>query len=261
MKRFVALLALVLILAACSTGDELATSPTADTFLELESESELDTQTYGGHVGTYKVTIENLSKGQPFTPPVAVTHPRYLRLFIRGWRATQGVKEIAENGNVAPLAEGLASLEGSRFVTDTLVALGAEGDPPPILPGTSRSFEIDGRPRDVVSFVSMLICTNDGFTGKAMRLPRRVGKSYTSYAIGYDAGTELNTEDFSDIVPPCPALTGIKTDKAGTGESNPELAEGSVVKRHPNIQGGTDLLPELHGWQEPVAKITVKRID
>lgn len=257
MKRFVGFLILALILAACSTGEEPAVAPSADTFLELEGTGDLEAQYHGGPVRTYEVTVENLSEGQPFTPPVAATHPRYLRLFIRGLPATNGVKEIAENGNIAPLAEGLASLEGSRFVTDTLVAL---GDPPPILPGSSRSFEIDGRPRDIVSFVSMLICTNDGFTGAAMRLPQRLGQSYSRYAIGYDAGSEINTEDFNDIVPPCPALTGVETDKAGTGMSNPELAEGSVVKVHPNIQGGADLIPDIHAWEEPVAKVTVKRI-
>lgn len=260
MKKFIGFLALALILAACSTGEELATAPTTDTFLELEQSGELNTQYYRSPVRTYEVTVENLSKGQPFTPPVAATHPRYLRLFIRGWPATQGVKEIAENGNVAPLADGLASLKGSRFVTDSLVALGAEGDPPPILPGSSRSFEIEGRARDIVSFVSMLICTNDGFTGTAMRLPPRKGQSYSQYAIGYDAGTEVNTESFSDIVPPCPALTGVESSETGTGMSNPDLAEGSVVKVHPNIQGVDDLVPAIHAWEEPIAKITVKRI-
>jgi len=249
------ILALSLVLAACSSSSTpVASAP--DVLLEAEAPS-LDTQGYyRSRVGTYEVTISNLSNGQPFTPPVVATHPRYLRLFIRGFRTTEGVRQIAENGNVAPLAEGLAN---SRFVTDSLVALPEEGAPPPILPGDSRTFEIDGRTRDAVSFVSMLICTNDGFTGRTVRLPNRVGKSLTSYTIGYDAGTEINTEAYEDIVPPCAVLT-TGENKGGTGESNPDLAENGFTAVHPNIQGNGDLQPSIHRWNEPVAKIVIKRV-
>lgn len=247
------ILALSLVLAACSSPQAPEATNSDDTFL-TEGEASFDTQGYyQSTVATYEVTIENLSKGQPFTPPVAATHPRYLRLFIPGYRTTEGVRQIAENGNVTPLAEGLAN---SRFVTDSLVAL---GDPPPILPGASRSFEIQGRTRDAVSFVSMLICTNDGFTGKTVSLPNRIGQERVTYTRGYDAGTEINTEAYEDIVPPCAQIT-IGEDKGGTGASNPDLAENSVTKFHRNIQGNGDLVKSIHRWQEPVGKITIKRI-
>ena len=42
---------------------------------------------------------------------------------------------------------------------------------------------------------------------------------------GYDAGTELNTEDFADIVPPCQGLIGVSSEDGGTGMSDPSLAE------------------------------------
>ena len=251
-------LALVLVLAACSPSEETPSTVT-DGIFEMEEGQELAASSYTrGRMGTYEVTIENLSEGQPFTPPVAATHPFYLRLFITGRPTTNGVKEIAENGNVMPLAEGLAN---SRLVTDSVVALPSEeGAPPPILPGAKRTFELEGGTRgDVISFVSMLICTNDGFTGRTVRLPRRVGQTVRSYAIGYDAGTEKNTEAFEDIVPPCSMIT-LGEDNGGTGESNPALAENSVTKRHRNIQGNADLQKGLHGWDEPVAKIYIKRI-
>jgi hypothetical protein len=57
-----------------------------------------------------------------------------------------------------------------------------------------------------LSLASMLICTNDGFTGvDSLRLPRDVGDAVVVRSAGYDAGTEQNTEDFADIVPPCQA--------------------------------------------------------
>ena len=73
------------------------------------------------------------------------------------------------------------------------------------------TFDIDGGPgAKWLSYASMLICTNDGFTGAdGLRLPKRVGAAVSATSYAYDAGTEINTEYFGDIVPPCPALTGV----------------------------------------------------
>jgi len=112
-----------------------------------------------------------------------------------------------------------------------------------------------------LSFATMLICTNDGFTGaNGLKLPKRVGESVTVSTNAYDAGTELNTEDFADIVPPCQGLIGVSSGEAGTGASNPALAEDGVIHHHAGIAGGSDLLPNVHGWTDPVARITVTAI-
>ena len=78
---------------------------------------------------------------------------------------------------------------------------------------------------------------------------------------GYDAGTEVNTEDFADLVPPCPALLGLTSEKPGTGETDPALAEGGVITHHSGITGGVDLDPGVSGWRNPVAKITITRVN
>ncbi|MGI9625943.1 MAG: spondin domain-containing protein [Longimicrobiales bacterium] len=201
----------------------------------------------------YEVTIYNLTDGQPMTPPLMGTHKRGLRAFRPGARASEGVKEIAENGNLAPLQ---MAWESNPKVNEVVVGPGA------VLPGASLSFTIEGdRRANRVSWVSMLICSNDGFTGlRGLRLPRKVGDYRLRYVRGYDAGTEKNTESFSDIVPPCPVLTGIDTDEMGTGMSNPDLKEGGKVRRHRGIKGRDDLIPDLHGWKGPVAKVVIKRI-
>lgn len=103
---------------------------------------------------------------------------------------------------------------------------------------------------------------NDGFTGVAGgRLPKHVGDTETIETNAYDAGTELNTEDFADLVPPCPMLTGVESDEPGTGMSNPALAENGVIHAHEGILGIADLDPELHGWTDPVARIEVTRVN
>ena len=216
-----------------------------------------------GHAGfgpaataTYQVTIKNLTaEGQPLTPPLAVTHRQPMSLFTVGEAASFELKEIAENGN---LAEMLALLGDAFHVADFTVAAGS---PPPLLPGGSITFDLSAdRGAQYLSFVSMLICTNDGFTGvDGLRLPVHLGGTVEATAGAYDAGTEVNTEDFADMVPPCPALTGVETDDAGTGASDPDLAENGVIHHHQGIQGVADLLPELHGWTDPVIWIEVKR--
>jgi hypothetical protein len=203
----------------------------------------------------YDVTIENLTSGQPFTPPVVATHRPATGIFQVGKAASFELKEIAENGNLDPLIE---ALQDDKHVADYTVAA---GDPPPLLPGQNISFSITAeRGAKYLSFASMLICTNDGFTGAdTQRLPKKVGDVVDFETDGYDAGTEINTEDFADIVPPCQGLVGVSSDDAGTGMSNPDLAEDEVIRHHPGIQGGNDLIPTIHRWTDPVARVIIER--
>ncbi len=212
----------------------------------------------------YRVKITVRAAGQPLTPPLVATHRRSFDVFDVGDRARRGVREIAENGNLAPLQ---ARLERSRRVADVFAA-----DAPlvgPTLPGAamfdrSVTFRIKAdRGAKRLSWVSMLICTNDGFTGvDGLRLPRHVGDRVTERTAGYDAGSEVNTEDFADIVPPCQGLTLPAPVEPGSGMSNPALAEGGVITHHAGVVGGVDLDPALHGWDTsaPVAKIKVVRV-
>jgi Spondin_N len=211
----------------------------------------------------YEVTITNLTSGQPLTPPAVAAHRRPYSPFTVGRPASFGVKEIAENGNLAPL---LAEFAANPFVSQSLAAPGGPLVPAG-LPGSAMfdnttTFTITtGHGANFLSFVSMLICTNDGFTGvSGLRLPKRVGDSLSVTTNAYDAGTEINTEDFADMVPPCQGLVGVSSGEPGTGMSNPALAEGGVIHHHPGIAGGSDLIPAVHGWTDPVARITVEAI-
>jgi hypothetical protein len=213
----------------------------------------------------YEVTITNLTSGQPLTPPVVATHRGRHAVFEVGEPASVGVREIAENGNSAPL---LAFLDADplnqfdAFAESTSGPLVPPGVPGDAMFAQSVTLTLDGGKAKRLSFVSMLICTNDGFTGSdSLRLPREVGKSVTRQTNGYDAGTEINTEDYADIVPPCQALIGDSSGEPGTGVSDPALAEGGVIHHHPGIEGGSDLKPGIHGWSDPVARIEVERTE
>ena len=209
-----------------------------------------------GPEGTYLVTVENLTSGQPFTPPVAATHRGGTSVFAVGASASPGIQGVAENGDVPGL---VAELGADAKVGDIVVGDAAG----PVLPGQAVSFAITSeRGHRFVSLASMLICTNDGFTGvDRLRLPGAPGTSTVVEAGAYDAGTEVNTEDFDDLVPPCGPLTGVDSGGAGTGMSNPALAQGGVIAPHGGIAGVADLVPGVHDWADPVARITVTRID
>lgn len=207
----------------------------------------------------YEVTITNNTAGQPLTPPVAVTHNRRADLYTVGEAASAAIQGLAENGDVPGLVGALA---GSGAIRDLVVTASPEG-PPPILPGNDVTFKIytSRRGGNLISIASMLICTNDGFTGiDSIRLPRAVGDVVDVDTRGYDAGTELNTELFADMVPPCGPLTGVDSAGQGTGATNPALAENGVITVHGGIAGGGDLDPALHGWEDPAASVSIVRV-
>jgi hypothetical protein len=214
---------------------------------------------------TFEVTFTDLTSGQPLTPAVAATHRGRNELFRVGDRASFGLKEIAENGNNAPMLSRLAS-DGD--VSDSIEAPGGPlvpaGTPGDAMFGQSTTFTLTtDRGANRLSLAAMLICTNDGFTGvNSLGLPRRVGESVTVETAAYDAGTEANTEDFADMVPPCQALIG-GTGEPGTGQSDPALAQNDVIRHHAGITGRRDLIPGVHGWDvnAPVARITVTATD
>lgn len=230
----------------------------SDALTDADSDSSLEapSSTYE-NVAEYEVAVRNISSGQPFTPPLTVTHNAYADLYTVGSTASFGIKEIAENGNLDPLVNALSN---NPNIGDLVVAVA--GNPPPVMPGQTVKFRITApEGNDYLSFASMLICTNDGFTGlDAVKLPKYVGQEAGYGLRGYDAGTEINTEDFADIVPPCQGLVGISSDDAGTGASNPALAENGVITVHSNVQGGDDLVPGVHGWNDPVGKVRIRRI-
>lgn len=207
---------------------------------------------------TYKVTITNLTHGQPLTPPLVATHREGVHIFTEGEAAGSELQQVAENGNLDPLKEALSN---NMEVSEVVVAVA--GEPPPLLPGDSVTFTIHGsEDAQFLSFVAMLICTNDGFTGlNAVRLPDDMDNTVTVKSNSYDAGTEMNTENFADLVPPCPALTNVESMVEGTGQSNPDLAEGGVISTHAGIQGSADLDAMTHGWTDPVAEVTIERVE
>lgn len=208
----------------------------------------------------YEVTIENLATGQPLSPPVAATHRNSASLFNVGELASPEIEAIAEDGDAGPAAALLAGLPQ----TTQVVALGAPLTPHGTQVGDftdTAVFEIWARPGDRLSLATMLICTNDGFTGLDRgHLPYHGSAMF--YAHAYDAGTEENTEMSTDIVDPCSALgpVPLNGDPNGNEDAAVDSMPHTAIHMHPGISGSGDLLP-AHEWNGPIARITVERLD
>lgn len=210
---------------------------------------------------TYRVTITNLAPGQPLTPPVVVLHNDKTSIVQAGAPASEGIGQLAENGNPQVLVDALA--------TDENVGAVVVGEHPIVSGGIPGAAEVPsfatievsgGKGVNRISLASMLICSNDGFSiAHDQKLPKKVGQKSVFYTDAYDAGTEINTEAFADLVPPCQPLVGIAGDAEGTGASNPDLAENGVITPHAGTAGSADLDATAHAVAARPAVVIVER--
>ncbi len=205
----------------------------------------------------YRVTVENLTTGQPFSPGVAVTHTQAASLFQVGSAASAGIRAIAEDGDPAVAVAALAGQPGIDQVVELASPIHRIGGPGPT---PSLTFEIAASANaNRLSLAVMLICTNDGFTGlDGIKLPGGFSPDVYPTA-GYDAGTEANNEQFTQIVDPCQAIGPI-AGPPPIPNGNGRVATSGVIGHHPGVQGGADLQIAQHGWRNPVARIRVERL-
>jgi len=177
------------------------------------------------------VTLTNTSANQPMTPPVVVLHnapgaDNGVRLFESGQPASEGIREIAENGNNAPLVEAVQSLAGGP-VSAYAVGFADPAAPGPLLPGMTATVNLDLASEDqVMSIVSMVVCTNDGFSGADSHTLSADATETFSLPI-YDAGTETNVLTLNYWVPPC----------SPDGSANITDNENGAVALHPGQSG------------------------
>jgi archaellum component FlaF (FlaF/FlaG flagellin family) len=185
---------------------------------------------------TYEVTVTNITTSkQGLSPLVIATHPASVHAWQMGQMASKGLEVVAEDGMPDMLANELKG-GGATDVVATHAHL---------LPGDSITVTITAKDGDVLSAATMLIQTNDGFTGLD-NAPLTDGSTDT---MAYDAGTEENTERATDV--PGPPFGG----KSNSPDSSPHQPIGP----HPGIAGNADVTPDFN-WTGPVARFTVRAI-
>lgn len=190
----------------------------------------------------YEITITNITRGQIIAPPAVVAHNTDYKMFTLGSPASLELAKLAEDGN-GPLVLSAAALLPTVYAT----AIGSGG----IMPGASQTIEIaTTRHFSEISVAAMLATTNDGFMAvSGIRAPLRGEMSIE--AIGYDAGSEANSDSCAYIPgPPC-----------GDTSHNPAAAEG-YVHVHAGMHGTSfdTFSPSQLDWRNPVAQIVIKRV-
>jgi hypothetical protein len=194
-----------------------------------------------GNSSNYEVTIYNITKGQTFTPILAVTHSPDISLFELGEPSSAELATLAERGAIAPLREVLDAATDLVAETNTNGAL--------LFPGDHVTIEISGEIHlDRLSFAGMLVPTNDAFVAiNGVELPK---KSSVVYALAYDAGSEANDELCANIPGP---YCGDMDDSGDTGEGFVYVGNG--------IRGAGDLDPAAFDWNNPVARVEIRRVN
>jgi hypothetical protein len=214
--------------------------------------------------GGYEVTVTNLTRGQRFTPILVATHKQGVRLFELGSAASAQLRTLAEEGDTGPLAALLASMPE---VKDVVIST----PPPPasnlIDPGESITLPVETSGGfDHVSLAAMLIPTNDAFFALNGVEGPRGNSELTIFVPAYDAGTEANDESCGSI--PGPGFIECVTPSNPDGNGGGAMIGGGegYVHIHAGIHGVGGGLPtsnlnaSLRDWRNPVAKVTIRRV-
>ena len=185
----------------------------------------------------FGLTLENLTAGQPITPPVAVVHDPNIDVFdYTNPTELDGIDDLSESGSQVDLLATLSVIPG------VVRAYGLDSGGP-ILPGASYTEPaLRGIEGANVTVVGMFACTNDGYVRASQALTVIGGDLFPalpSTALVFDSGSEDNDETTGTI----PCLGG-----APAGLST-GLGEGSR-SAHAGISGGADLGRETHGWTD-----------
>lgn len=191
---------------------------------------------------SYQITVTNLTHDQPLSPLAVVLHDSG-NLWTIGGVPSVELERMAEGGdNSGLLSLGLVSASGAA----------------PIGPGANETVEITIQDKTdaYLSVASMLVNTNDGFSGlNAWHLDNlAVGESWTTTLGVYDAGTEVNSELAGTIPGPADGGEGFNAMRADTG----------FVAMHPGVVTSDDalassVLTAKHKFDNPALRITVMR--
>ena len=191
-----------------------------------------------------EVAITNLTRGQILSPVFMARHDGEMGpLYTLGLPATEELAMMAEDADASGL---VADYDPSTnaYVSEAMLLTLDDG---PIPPGHTVTTQFQVNDDDTyLSFISMLVTTNDAFIGAS---GLDLSHSRTVNLTAYDSGTEANSESCAYIPgPPC-----------GSTAEDDSISEGYVYV-HNGVHGGegSSLDPAVHDWHNPVARMTIK---
>ena len=191
----------------------------------------------------YEVTVTNLTHAQPMSPVSLTLHDYHTMLWKAGEAASTALEVMAEGGDNSMLGQ----------LPEIKKAYSGDGI---LMPGNSQSWMIESMYQNDMhlSIATMLVNTNDAFTGKTgIDLSGlAIGDSMHYTTMAYDAGTEANDE----INLPGPAAGGEGYNSARNDVNRVHIHPG--VLSNAEISGS--LLGPQHKFDNPVTKITITRM-
>jgi hypothetical protein len=230
-KQCIAPLTLTLLLVACGSSDD------PDPIVIEPAPAPLEYQ--------YEITLANLTNAQPLSPVLSVLHQQ-ASIWTIGEASSAELENLAESGNPSDLS-------AASFV----VASATTADVLP--PGVTETVTIMTTNADALqlSIVSMLVNTNDAFTGlsKIDLSDLAVGDSMSLRSGVYDAGTEANSEAAGSIPGPADGGEGF----------NSMRDDVDFVSRHPGVVGMDDglsnsVLNNEHKFDNPAMSVMIVRV-
>lgn len=227
MAKISAIVSITLLLGACSDSKktQVVPAPTAPQ--------------------SYSLSVTNLTANQPMSPIALLFHTDKVMPWAAGQPASVALEKLAEGGD----ATDFDSLAG---VNNRLSGSA------PLAPGKTEDFSFEVQPADIkmLSVASMLVNTNDAFTGvqKIDLANFHLGESKKYRTMAYDAGTEANSEERGTMPGPVDGGEGF----------NSARNDVNWVHVHPGVISSDDglansLLKYSHRFDNPVAIITVTR--
>lgn len=228
----------------------------ASSFLVACSDNDNSTAVVPAADALFEVRITNLTNAQPFSPVAVMMHSSGFNSFIDGETASLALESLAEGGSNADiLSEVQASVQH-------VASASTEG---PVGPSsTSPVTELTvptGNLSDLrLSVISMLVHTNDGFTGtNAMNISdMAVGDSLTVTGPTWDSGTEANSEVGSTM--PGPDFSGegfnVLRDDA---IDRVRFHLGAVTSESADFGLASSDLQDQHRFLNPTSRIMITR--
>jgi hypothetical protein len=134
---------------------------------------------------------------QPLAPGIYASHEAPGLLFMPGTTASAGIEAMAEDGNPTILGAEVLAAGGYRSAGAFAVPVGGDG-PGPLFPGGTYAFNVTAVHGEYLSFVTMLVQTNDLFfappEGGIALFPegQPLDGIVTDMVMLWDAGTEVN---------------------------------------------------------------------
>ena len=193
----------------------------------------------------YQIEVINLTHNQPFSPIAAILHSDG-SLWQINQQASVELEIMAESGDNSELL-------GLDFISNSTSGTGV------VPPGNSESLMLETTLTEeiYVSIATMLVNTNDAFTGASLIdvTNLQAGDSLTLRANVYDAGTEGNTEAQGTIPGPADGGEGYN---AIRDDINFVTVHPGVITQDDGLI--TSVLDQAHRFDNPASSIQITRI-